>query len=144
MRLTLIRTHFSDQGVKGLMVANRHIFHTLELPWRGNVRNISCIPPGIYEMDYVRTRRPFSGRYFSHWLKEVPNRTGILIHSGNWAGDTTKGLKSHSWGCILLGKQAGVLAGQRAVLSSRHAVYEFNTVLESTKNNVLSILEAPD
>ena len=55
----------------------------------------------------------------------MPNRTYILIHSGNYAGDKSKGFKSHVMGCILLGKKSGYLGGQVAILNSRIMVRAF-------------------
>jgi hypothetical protein len=95
--------------------------YTLELPWRENQRNISCIPKGEYN---VKIRiSPKYGKVYH--VKEVPNRTFILIHSGNWAGDVSKGYRSHVNGCLLLGKSRGKLAGQLAVLNSRLTVKRF-------------------
>jgi len=94
---------------------------TLELPWRDNRRSISCIPAGEY---LVKIRMsPKYGEIYH--VKDVPGRTFILIHSGNWAGDTTKGYKTHVNGCILLGQKRGLLAGQWAVLNSRITVKRF-------------------
>ncbi len=91
---------------------------TLELPWRDNAVNISCIPEGEYTCRVVQ-----SGKYGSvYHVQDVPGRTGILIHPGNLAGSESDGWITHSHGCILLGRQAGVLGGQRAVLFSRPAV----------------------
>jgi len=91
------------------------------LPWRGNRRQISCIPPGTYNVE-IRLSNKY-GRIY--WIRNVPNRSYILIHSGNFAGDTSKGYKTHVMGCILLGKKSGYLGGQVAVLNSRITVRAF-------------------
>ena len=66
---------------------------TLELPWKDNERQISCIPKGSYE---VKLR--WSPKYGTHYhVLNVPNRDLILIHSGNFTKDTK--------GCILVGKK---------------------------------------
>ena len=64
---------------------------TLELPWRENQRNISCIPNGRYIVK--KHYSPRFGQCF--WLQDVPNRSEILIHQGNYNRDTN--------GCILVG-----------------------------------------
>jgi hypothetical protein len=111
--------------------------HTLELPWRDNQRSISCIPPGEY---LAKTRQ--SPRFgLTYHVKEVPGRSYILIHSGNWAGDVNKGFKSHVNGCLLLGKKSGWLAGQRAVLSSRITIRRFMEFMEY-EPFTLKVLEA--
>ena len=64
---------------------------TLELPDLGNQQNISCIPEGKYEV-----RRIYSPKFGSCFhLQNVPGRTAILIHRGNYTKDTH--------GCILIG-----------------------------------------
>lgn len=127
--ITVKRGRESEYGTFGRLTMPGFSCLTLELPDRGNERNISRIPAGEYEMQRVVTRRPFSGRPDSFWLKDVPDRSGILIHSGNYAGDTTQGLVTHSWGCILLGTSARWLAGQPAVTNSVNTVWRFMALL---------------
>lgn len=131
----LLRTSTSDQGTEGMIVTDNFVCKTLELPWRENKRSISCIPSGKYNV--VIRKSPKYGSVY--WVQDVPNRTWILIHSGNWAGDTEKGFKSHVNGCILLGKKHGWLAKQRAILNSRVAVRGFRNILvdKSFELNVL-------
>jgi hypothetical protein len=74
---------------------------TLELPWRSNQRNISCIPVGKYKTDKHST--PAQGKCFS--LKAVPGREGILIHKGNYVGSLNPWTrKPDTSGCIIVGK----------------------------------------
>lgn len=117
----LIRTGFSDQGTNGMMFTNGFFCYTLELPWRDNQRSISCIPPGEYTV--IQRISPKYGKIY--WVTEVPNRSYILIHSGNYAGNVSKGYKTHVNGCILLGQKMGTLSGQKAVLNSRVTVNKF-------------------
>jgi hypothetical protein len=117
----LIRTLTSDQGTSGMLVMAGFNCYTLELPWRDNQKSISCIPDGEYEV-IQRISAKFGKIY---WITNVPNRSYILIHSGNYAGDISKGYKSHVQGCILLGQKIGTLAGQKAVLNSRITLRKF-------------------
>jgi len=65
--------------------------YMLELPDKGNKRNISRIPEGKY-----KCVKRVSEKYGDHFhVKDVPNRTWILIHVGNFNTDTR--------GCILPG-----------------------------------------
>lgn len=64
---------------------------TLELPDLGNQKNISCIPEGKYEVHRIYS--PKFGNCFH--LQDVPGRSAILIHRGNYTKDTM--------GCILVG-----------------------------------------
>jgi hypothetical protein len=122
----LFRLRRSDQGTEGTLVAGDFDCRTLELPWRENRKQISCIPAGEYDVE-IRLSNKY-GRVY--WVRRVPNRTYILIHSGNYAGDKSKGFKSHVMGCILLGKKSGFLGGQVAVLNSRVAVRQFMEHME--------------
>ncbi len=134
--MILIRVSTSDQGTFGYLWAKGRLFRSLELPWRDNARNISSIPAGEYPVKYVKTRRPRSGRWFSYWLDKVPGRSGILIHSGNWAGDRAKGLRTDSWGCILVGREVGVLSGQKALLASTPAVHGLHAALQGSETTL--------
>jgi hypothetical protein len=86
----LVRTVTSDQGTEGFLTELIRDFcvEHLELPWRDNKRSISCIPAGEY---IVKIRQsPKYGKIY--WVTKVPDRTWILIHSGNVAGDGQKDL----------------------------------------------------
>ncbi len=89
---------------------------TIELPWYDNQQNISCIAAGRYEC-YWRWSQKFN--CYRYGLKNVPNRSGILIHPGNMAGDKAKGHRTNVKGCIALGSRMGVLWNQMAVMDSR-------------------------
>lgn len=68
---------------------------TLELPWLNNIRRESCIPPGTYECE--RFDHPRMGQCWL--LDKVPDRSEIMIHSGNFAS----GKKVDIEGCIMPG-----------------------------------------
>jgi hypothetical protein len=126
-KVYLIRTFTSDQGTEGFLFTEDFRFNckTLECPWRDNQKNISCIPSGIYT-----TTIKYSPKFGSvYWITNVPNRSGILIHSGNLAGDVSKGYKTHVNGCILLGREHGYLGDQRAILNSRVTVSSFKSIM---------------
>ena len=84
---------------------------TLELPKKGNKRDISCIPTGDYFCkQYISPK--FNVRCIK--LYDVYDREYISIHPGN----TTNDIK----GCILVGAKLGQLNGKRAVLNSASAL----------------------
>lgn len=120
--LTLQRQNSTDQGTAGVLLAadGSILCYTMELPWRDNQRGLSCIPAGQYRASYLE--RSASGRFRDIYLLHgVPGRSAILIHSGNYAGDSKLGLRTHTWGCILPCSKHGVLAGQFAGLASKRA-----------------------
>ena len=110
--MKLTRYYKGGEYTRGILTDSQDsefLLHTLELPWKGNRRSVSCIPVGVY------TVRPFSGGRFvdAYKVNDVPNRTAILFHVGNTTNDIE--------GCILIGKSCGELGGDKAVLDSRKA-----------------------
>lgn len=85
------RMYLNESTIGYLTCNDLHLF-TLELPDLGNEPNISCIPEGEYEY-YIRHS---SKNGFVIELKNVPNRSFIQIHSGNFT--------SQIEGCILVGE----------------------------------------
>jgi len=124
--VNIFRMKRSSQGTLGMLCVGGFRCYTLELPWKDNKRNVSCIPRGSYKVE-TRLSPKFGNVY---WVREVPERTFILIHSGNWAGDISEGFKSHANGCILLGQKRGLLANQLAVLNSGITVRRFMRTLQ--------------
>jgi hypothetical protein len=76
---------------------DRSVFNckTLELPDFNNAKNISCILPGVYDVE--KYTRPTGQVVFL--LKNVPSRTNVEIHPGNYVS----GKKIDTEGCILPG-----------------------------------------
>lgn len=126
-RLIRDRERSDDQGTPGYLEAPGFFCAVLELPWRDNARNRSCIPAGLY----VCSER-WSPKYgWCYQVTQVPERDYILFHPGNLAGDRELGYLTHTYGCILLGRYHGVLEHQKAVLASRPAVREFQEYMAS-------------
>jgi len=118
----VLRVAESDQGTLGLLTFNdQFVCYVIELPSRKNRRGVSRIPAGSYTVDFLK--RSASGKYREvYHVSEVPDRSGILVHSGNLAGDVAKGHQSASRGCLLPGLRVGRLSGQLAVLQSKAAM----------------------
>ncbi len=89
MVLVLNRTYFPE-GTQGVLEWNGTLIcYTIELPWLGNQRRISCIPEGEY---FLQLR--FSPKFKWHFLlMDVLGRDLILIHPANDA-------KMELLGCI--------------------------------------------
>ena len=89
MDLRLIRTYYPDGTNGTLFHEKERVCFTIELPWLNNVRKVSCIPEGRYEL-----RKRYSQHLGWHLhLLNVPQRDIILVHPAN---DALKELK----GCI--------------------------------------------
>ncbi len=129
---TLHRERSTDDGTFGLFTIARGswaklILQSLELPDRGNARNISSIPAGRYQC--ARKISPRFGHVYG--LADVPGRSHILIHPGNYAGDENLGRRSNSAGCILLGLDRNEFDGQRMIGKSRAALAALYNFTES-------------
>lgn len=71
---------------------------TLELGWKNNTPNKSCIPPNpsrCEEYSCVRLESSPSFNYPHLWLQDVKGRTYIKVHKGNYYDEIL--------GCILVG-----------------------------------------
>ena len=124
-----------------LLLDGRPICLTLEDPWLDNERNISCIPSGVYYcVSFISTR--FGKTYY---VEDVPSRSGIIFHSGNWAGvpGVSKGKEAgDTQGCILPGSRFGRLrwrGGATGVLHSKKAFKGFLQAVDSDKEFQLTI-----
>ena len=96
IELLLVRDTFSENSTLGELFLNGvRICDTLENPWLDNIRNISCIPEGEYDVRLRYPRESGTRDYLHLLVKGVPDRTYILFHIGNRPSDTS--------GCILVG-----------------------------------------
>jgi len=122
-RLKLEREGSDDGGTYGsLTLPDGSKLVTLELPWKENQPQRSCIPPGQYTAA-MRVSPKFGNVYE---IQKVPGRSNILIHAGNFAGDVDKGLKSDVSGCILLGLKKDNRNGQKVITNSKEAMATFH------------------
>ena len=97
VNLLLIRRIYTDNSIIGNLYLNGEEFcYTLELPWRGNQKRISCIPAGDYKVRVRPARQSATRKYVHLIVEEVHNRSYILFHRGNRPKDTL--------GCILVGQ----------------------------------------
>lgn len=136
--LILRRLKTSDFGTFGEMLVDGQKFHTGELPWRDNAPNLSSVPAASYVCRWLWS--PNFKRKLFH-LQDVPGRTVIEIHNGNWCGDSTKGLRTDVDGCILLGLgQVDDLSGQPAVTASNAALDTFHRMV-GTEDFRLTIVD---
>ena len=122
--LHIVRSESTDEGTFGAATFQHLHLVSLELPWRDNQPNVSCIPLGQY-----LGKRVYS-EHFGRWvyaLRDVPGRECVECHPANFAGDTSQGWHSDLRGCLCLGLEHGTIDNpdgkpQRAVLSSAAAL----------------------
>lgn len=107
-------THATLDATPGeVFLDDQHLCWSMELPWRGNEHDRSCIPPGTYALgQHFRT---IGGLATLH-LEHVPDRAGILIHIANWPHEIN--------GCIGVGKQRTIMGDKYALIRSAQAMRE--------------------
>jgi len=105
--------------------------HILELPWRNNKRSVSCIPAGTYKLNYRRS--PIVERTsefkFGYEVADVPGRSYIMIHPGNWPENTN--------GCLLPGQEPQDIGGRLGVPSSRAVFTQLMNRIDSDKIEIV-------
>lgn len=101
----------------------------LELAWKNNQKNISCIPKGLYKV------KPHYSEKFGkvYWVQDVENRSYIYFHVGNYYKDTL--------GCLLVGDSYSDINkdGYLDVINSRKTLDKMLKFLEN-KEMLLSII----
>ena len=99
---------------------------TLELPWKDNKTNVSCVPKSVYKVLH-RT----SEKYKKHFiLQDVRDRRYILIHQGNFNTDTR--------GCILVGSSFRQVNND-SLLDITSSKRTLSQLLEATEGEVFEL-----
>lgn len=130
-----------ESTIGSLRIDGRLQCYTLEDPYHKiKVIGETRIPEGEYKLA-LRTYGGFHQRYnkkFAAWhdygmieIMQVPNYTNILIHIGNWPGDTE--------GCLLLGQEAGINAIHNSTKAYRAFYKIVATELSKGKSVTLHI-----
>ena len=140
--IILERFAYHKDGTFGVMTLPSGLeVYTVECPWKANKVSISCVPDGVYSLikrpSGVVTRT--SGeQYTEGWeVTEVPNRTYIMIHPGNWP---------HNFeGCIGVGSSFRILndrnnVARNAVTDSQNTFVKVMEDLNQKKEWILSIM----
>lgn len=130
MLYTLIRTKQDEQGTFGELYApdGTKLCVTVEPPPTGDH---PCIPSGMYNCI------PHNGDHWKNvWeITDVPGRSAILIHAGNFGDKDTQG-------CVVVGTTIGAIGDHEAVLQSLVALNKLRSVLPD--KFMLSVLNPED
>jgi hypothetical protein len=119
----------NDAPVTGeLLVEGQHFCYTIELPWRENARDVSCIPLGAYPV--VMAMSHHFGRPMPLYVG-VPGRTAAELHAANTIADLL--------GCTGLGDTRGSTPGTLAY-PSRPASDRFNAWMMSNGGSATAIV----
>jgi hypothetical protein len=128
---TLKRKLDNDTNCTGSLsveINGRHAFQcaTLELAWKDNAPQVSCIPTGTYNV--IPHVSPTFGECY--WVQDVPNRSQILIQLANYASSSKKH-RTDLKGCIALGYNYADLNkdGVIEITNSRVACKDFAKII---------------
>lgn len=127
-KIIKLKRFYYEVGTLGIIEIGENLIFTLELPYKNNERNVSCIDEGKYKL----TR--YNSNKFKDCFKvnDVKNRSDILIHSGNSLNNTR--------GCILVGCGINFNDDKALILSdSKKALYKLNKILMWSKDIELLI-----
>ena len=133
-KMHLARTAYMDRGTPGsLSVNSDHVCYTLELPWRNNQRDISCIPEGIYPI--VWKKSPSKG--WRLHIKNIPGRDLCMFHVGNWIWNVL--------GCVMPGLELKLWdkQGDMMVTSSTVALRKLEKLIPRDETAELTVSGPP-
>ena len=141
-RIILERFAYSPDGTFGKLYIPSVGFEcfTVELPWEDNEPRVSCIPEGVYTLGKRYSpvvQRSSGGEFKEGWeVQDVPGRTYIMIHPGNWP---------HNFkGCIGVGRDYMVIPDRtgtprNGVSSSRLTFSKLMAVMDTSNGWELDI-----
>lgn len=132
MREILIKRIFhDDKATLGVLyLEHAPALVVLERPWLDNKREVSCIPQGSYNCK--RLKHPRFGDTIH--ILAVPDRDGILCHSGNRVED--------SKGCPMFGMSFDTRNDQRMIVDSGFAMKRFRDFMGNEQDFKLRIMYA--
>ncbi len=119
-KVTIKRLFDTKVQTIGILQYKDFICYTLELTWKDNQKNVSCIPKGTYKCKLTYSPK-FKRKTYE--LLAVPNRSAIRIHSGNY--------HTQIQGCILLGDTVKDINKDRQidVLNSVKTIAKFEALM---------------
>lgn len=135
-RFILIRGPYLEKATMGrlLVIANAELlFHcaTIERPWLDNQRKASAFPTGTY--DIIKNMSP---RFQTElWrIVDVPGRSGILIHAGNYAHQLE--------GCVAVGQRHVDINGDGIpdVTNSRQTLEKLHSIMGDLKKTTIEVI----
>lgn len=124
-KLKVIRKNIHSKSIIGELWCNEYyLCRTLELPWKFNIKSISCIPIGTYgaSLRYDKNDK------WRLQLTGVKGRSGVQIHIGNYPSEIQ--------GCILVGMDASsnkISRSKEAYTVLKNKFYETASLDEKMK-----------
>ncbi|MCW5591069.1 MAG: hypothetical protein KIS74_03120 [Burkholderiales bacterium] len=116
-----------DRSYGALIGPQGPFIFTLELPWRENQPQVSCIPIGSWTC-----RRVVSPRWGETFDIKVPGRSLIRFHWGNTEDDTL--------GCVLTARTFDPVKGINGAVDSKQAFGELMATLKGVDKFTLHVI----
>lgn len=111
-----------------MWLGDKRICHTLELPWKDNRVNVSCIPLGQYGLVITPSQR---------FKKDLPLVTGVAKRSGIRMHGANK--VSELQGCIAIATGLTIVGGEVIGLMSQKMLSDVMLIIETYKIHTLQI-----
>ena len=135
-RLILLRLSDDGNRTLGLLLVMDNVtkifeFATIELPWRNNERQVSCIPAGTYQL--TPTKHKKFGDCFL--VEGVKGRDGIMLHAANFVSNVR--------GCVGVGMAHRDIDGDGRLdaAASRQAMSLLVNLIKGS--SLITIYDAP-
>ena len=116
----------SGEAGGALYVAGQEVARTLELPWRDNQAQVSRVPAGSYQ---AKIRADGALRWRVE-LRDVPNRTHVQLHVGNYPRQTE--------GCVLVGEDVSSSNGTCSLKNSAKAMEALKEAMDQASDDGIS------
>ena len=77
----IVRSYLPAATIGYMDLPHKRLY-SLELPWKDNSEDVSCIPEGTYLL-----KRDHTGKHQYYAVQDIPSRTNIEWHMGNYLKD---------------------------------------------------------
>lgn len=102
---------------------------TVERPWVNNEPGVSCIPEGMYELEFVSGLHKKGAEWV---VQNVPGRSAIEFHVANRSSELR--------GCISLGSRPYMFGTELGVTQSMVTTARFNETLEPFREDNVKLI----
>jgi len=122
----LERFAHTPMGVFGTLSVDGFECYTVERPWLDNKPRESCIPEGVYRLEFGMYNR---GGYPAYEIMNVPDRSLIKMHRGNNMSDVV--------GCVAFGSGLWYYENLWSVSNSSGAMNGFMDAMDGEDGQII-------
>lgn len=137
--ITAHRKYYPNYTISDAWCEGKLVCYFLELPWKDNQHDISCIPVGFYICTYDELLNKY-------WVANVKNRELIQIHRGNSVKDTkgclvtaSKTIGGYAWKSTKAFNRLHEMTGDKfelAIISLRMEMYKQEVSKQNIKGTI--------